>query len=185
MSENEQSGLETAVLGGGCFWCIEAALAKVSGVKQLISGFCGGLDENPDYRWVCTGQSDHVEVVEVTFDPAIVAYEQLLAVFFAAHDPTQLNRQGNDVGPQYRSAIFYQSEQQHAAAQALIAQMTEAQVFDAPIVTEVRPAMPFYPADEGHQDYYRLNSQAPYCQIVIKPKLDKIDALMSAGKLPG
>ena len=162
--------LESAVFGGGCFWCLEAVFEEVSGVHKVSSGYCGGESTAPDYYEVCAGSSGHIEVIECHFDPEIVSYRQLLDVFFAIHDPTAVDHQGNDVGPQYRSVIFYANEVQRLAAAECIRQINTA--LGAPrVVTELRPAAPFYLAEDSHQSYYRRHDGMPYCQIVIAPKL--------------
>ena len=166
------AGEQLATLGGGCFWCIEAVLQQVDGVLGVTSGYMGGHVPRPTYEQVCTGRTGHAEVIQVRFDPARLRYEDLLAWFWKAHNPTQLNRQGNDVGPQYRSVIFYHSEEQRRAAEA--SKEAEAQRHSQPIVTEIAPASEFYPAEDYHQDYYRRNRGAPYCRLVIRPKLDKL-----------
>jgi peptide-methionine (S)-S-oxide reductase len=162
---------ETATLAGGCFWCLEAVFARLWGVDKVQSGYMGGQTPDPDYRSVCTGATGHAEVVQVKFDPATIRFDDLLEVFFAIHDPTTLNRQGNDVGTQYRSAIFYHSPEQKAAAQAAIAR-EQANWPDA-IVTEVVAAGRFYPAEDYHRDYYANNPYQPYCQFVVAPKVRK------------
>lgn len=180
MNESSQdSSIEVATFGGGCYWCIEAVFQQLKGIISIVSGFSGGENADPDYREVCSGRSDHIEVVKVEFDPQQLPYEQLLAVFFAGHDPTQLNRQGHDVGPQYRSVVFYHSEQQHQTTRQMIDKLETAQLYPGKIVTEVRPSMPFFKAPEYHQDYYNNSQYNPYCQIVIKPKLDKVRQLFS------
>lgn len=163
-----------ATLGGGCFWCLEAAFARLIGVASVTSGYSGGDDAAPTYRSVCTGSSGHAEVVQVVFDPAQIAYRELLEIFFAIHDPTSLNRQGNDIGSQYRSVIFTHSDEQRATAEALIAELDSAALWPAAIVTEVMPAQRFYPAEREHQAYYLRNTQQAYCQFVIAPKLAKL-----------
>ena len=165
--------LEMATLAGGCFWCLEAIYEDLQGVSNVESGYMGGATPNPTYRDVCTGMTGHAEVVQVTFDPAAVSFSDLLDVFFATHDPTTLDRQGNDVGTQYRSAIFYHSPEQKAVAEGKIAELTAAQLFDAPIVTEVAPAGPFYRAEDYHQGYFRAHPEQPYCQYVVTPKVAK------------
>ncbi|KKL00707.1 peptide-methionine (S)-S-oxide reductase [Rheinheimera mesophila] len=162
---------EIATFGAGCFWCIESALNQLRGVNTAISGYMGGQTRNPDYRQVCTGTTGHAEVVQVEFEPQQISFEQLLQIVFFLHDPTQLNRQGNDIGTQYRSAIFYHSEQQHQQAVALI--KAAQPLFDLPIVTEVTAASSFYPAEAYHQGYYLQNTNQPYCQFLITPKLAK------------
>lgn len=166
--------LETASFGGGCFWCIEVFFQRLRGVESVVSGYQGGSVQNPTYRDVTSGRSGHAEVVQVTFDPERIRYEDLLTVFFAIHDPTTLNRQGADVGTQYRSVIFTYSDSQLQAARAKIEELTRGNVFDNPIVTQVLDAPRFYPAEDYHQDYFNRNPNVPYCQIVIAPKLRKI-----------
>lgn len=165
------ANVEKALLGGGCFWCIEAVYRRVKGVESALSGYAGGEMPDPDYRSVCSGSTGHAEVVEITFDPDVISFEAILEIFWAIHDPTTLNRQGADVGTQYRSVIFYQNERQKAAAEASIAE-AQAQFAD-PIVTELSPAPAFYPAEGYHQHYYDLNPQQGYCQVVIAPKVQK------------
>jgi peptide-methionine (S)-S-oxide reductase len=169
-----ETATELATLGGGCFWCLEAALRQLKGVESVISGYAGGQLANPDYRQVCSGSTGHAEVVQVTFDPAIVDYQTLLTAFFAIHDPTTRDRQGNDVGSQYRSVIFTHSEEQDRVAKGLIAELTADHIWPDPIVTEVLPAPRFWPAEEGHQDYLANNPRQPYCLAVVAPKADKL-----------
>jgi peptide-methionine (S)-S-oxide reductase len=166
---------QAAIFGGGCFWCIEAVFQRLTGVHHVESGYMGGLVEKPTYRQVCGGDTGHVEVVRVTFDPDVISYRELLDVFFSVHDPTTLNRQGNDVGDQYRSVIFYANEEQQRIAEDVIAEMTAAKVFPEPIVTAVEPASTFNVAEEYHQNYYNENSRQPYCMFVISPKLAKLE----------
>jgi peptide-methionine (S)-S-oxide reductase len=166
-------GLETATLGGGCFWCIEAVFRQLQGVEEVVSGYAGGTMAEPDYESVCEGGTGHAEVVRVRFDPKALSYREVLEVFFTVHDPTTPNRQGADVGEQYRSVVFTHSPEQERQAKAIIAELEREQAFDRPIVTEVQPAPPFYPAEDYHQDYYRLNPAQGYCQAVIRPKLAK------------
>lgn len=165
--------MEKATLGGGCFWCLEAVYQEVDGVKSIVSGYAGGHVPNPSYEAVCTGTTGHAEVVQLEFDPSKVTYREILEVFFAIHDPTTLNRQGNDSGPQYRSAIFWHDETQRETAREVIANLTAERAFDDPIVTEVAKLDQFYPAEKYHQDYYRRNQAQPYCAFVISPKLAK------------
>jgi peptide-methionine (S)-S-oxide reductase len=167
------SNQETATLGGGCFWCLEAVFDEMEGVTSVVSGYMGGHLANPDYRSVCTGTTGHAEVVQVTFDPAITSYREVLQVFFAIHDPTTLNRQGNDSGPQYRSVIFFHSDSQHETAAKLIAELDGEGIWRHPLVTELRPATTFYAAEDYHQEYFRNNPQQPYCVFVVGPKLKK------------
>jgi peptide-methionine (S)-S-oxide reductase len=173
--ESSSSGneREVATLAGGCFWCLEAVYNQLRGVVKVESGYAGGHIPNPTYQQVCTGGTGHAEVVQVTFDPQAITFRDLLEVFFTIHDPTTLNRQGADVGTQYRSAIFYHTPEQKEAADRIIAEMNAEKVWDAPIVTEVVPAKEFYAAEAYHQEYYRNNSSQPYCQVVIAPKVAK------------
>ncbi len=164
---------EVATLAGGCFWCLEAVFDQLEGVEDVVSGYAGGHVPNPTYKHVCTGETGHAEVVQVMFDPQIVSYRDLLKVFFAIHDPTTLNRQGGDVGTQYRSAILTHSDEQEQAAEAVIGELNEAGIWDEPIVTEVSPFEVFYPAEEYHQEYFARNPYQAYCQIVIAPKVAK------------
>lgn len=164
---------EIATLGGGCFWCLDAVFRQLKGVVKAESGYAGGLMANPSYRDVCSGMTGHAEVVQVTFDPSQISYHDLLGVFFTIHDPTTLNRQGADVGTQYRSVIFYHSPEQRATAEQVIDELNRNHVWDAPIVTEVKAFSAFYPAERYHQDYYDANPDQPYCQIVIAPKVAK------------
>jgi len=166
---------QTAVFGGGCFWCIEAVFQRLNGVKHVESGYMGGHVDNPTYRQVCGGDTGHVEVVRVLFDPDEINYRELLDVFFTVHDPTTLNRQGNDAGEQYRSVIFYTDEEQQRIAEDVIAEMTAAKVFPEPIVTAIEPASKFYVAEDYHQNYFNENSRQPYCMFVISPKLAKFE----------
>ncbi|MFA6313484.1 MAG: peptide-methionine (S)-S-oxide reductase MsrA [Sterolibacterium sp.] len=170
-------GLETehelATLGGGCFWCLEAVFLRLKGVESVVSGYSGGRTANPSYRDICAGNTGHAEVVQVRFDPARIAYADLLEVFFAIHDPTTLNRQGNDVGTQYRSVIFTHSAEQASVAARSIAALTAARAYADPIATEVLPIPTFYPAEDYHQDYFANNPRQPYCQAVVAPKLAK------------
>jgi peptide-methionine (S)-S-oxide reductase len=168
-----KDGLETATLGGGCFWCIEAVFQQLQGVEEVVSGYAGGAMEDPDYEAVCEGGTGHAEVVQVRFDPKALTYRDVLEVFFTVHDPTTVDRQGADVGEQYRSVVFTHSPEQERAAKAIIAELEAEKAFDRPIVTQVRPAPPFYPAEDYHQDYYRRNPAQGYCQAVIRPKLAK------------
>ena len=165
---------QTAVLGGGCFWCVEAAFNQLQGVQRVVSGYMGGHVQNPTYEKVCSGKTGHVEVAEITFDPAVISYEDLLEVFFTVHDPTTLNRQGNDVGEQYRSVIFYRDEEQHKTAQKVIDALTKERTFPDLIVTTVEPAATFYPAEEYHQDYFKNHPYQPYCMFAVSPKVKKI-----------
>jgi len=170
---------EIATFGGGCFWCTEAVFQMVPGVKSVASGYAGSTKENPTYKEVCTGNTGHAEVIQVEFDPAKVSFEKLLATFWEAHDPTTLNRQGHDSGTQYRSIILYSSEAQKAAAEKSKAEAQKQ--FSEPIVTEIVPLKKFYKAEDYHQDYYRLNGRAPYCQMVIRPKVEKFEKKLKEG----
>lgn len=164
---------EVATLAGGCFWCLEAVFDQLEGVEDVVSGYAGGHVPNPTYKHVCSGETGHAEVVHVTFDPQVLSYGDLLRVFFAIHDPTTLNRQGGDVGTQYRSAIFTHSDEQERTAEDVIAEVNEAGIWDEPIVTEVSPFEVFYPAEDYHQEYFARNPYQPYCQVVIAPKVAK------------
>ena len=175
--------METAILGGGCFWCVEAVFDKLQGVEQAVSGYMGGTAADANYEAVCSKGTDHVEVVRVTFDPAVVSYADILRIFFTVHDPTTLNRQGNDVGPQYRSVIFTQTPQQAATASEVITEV--AALFDDPIVTSIEPAQEFYPAEEYHQGYYdRVGARNSYCTFVISPKVNKFRKQFAARLKP-
>ncbi len=164
---------EVATLAGGCFWCLEAVFDELRGVENVDSGYAGGSLPNPSYKQVCTGTTGHAEVVQISFDPALISYRDLLEVFFTIHDPTTLNRQGPDVGTQYRSAIFYHDERQKAIAEEVIAELNDAGLWDARIVTEVTPLETFYPAEDYHRDYFRRNPDQSYCAVVIAPKVAK------------
>ncbi|WP_185962666.1 peptide-methionine (S)-S-oxide reductase MsrA [Thalassomonas sp. M1454] len=171
--------MQTAILGGGCFWCLEAPYQRVKGVISVVSGYIGGHVDNPTYQQICSGTSGHAEVVKIEFEPSVISFSELLDVFFNIHDPTQLNRQGNDSGTQYRSAIFYQDEQQQQLAQQYILQLSKQQVWSQPIVTTLEPKQTFYPAEDFHQNYYDNNPNQPYCQIMISPKLAKLEHLFA------
>ncbi|HEY6251055.1 MAG TPA: peptide-methionine (S)-S-oxide reductase MsrA [Candidatus Angelobacter sp.] len=164
---------EIAILGGGCFWCLEAVFDRLDGVKSVESGYMGGRIDNPTYQQVCSGNTGHVEVVRVTFDPQELSYRDLLEVFFTIHDPTTVDRQGNDVGTQYRSVVFYTSEQQRQTAEQVIVEMNAARQWPNPIVTRVEPAKKFFEAEDYHQEYYANNPTQPYCQFVVAPKVKK------------
>lgn len=169
-----------ATLAGGCFWCIEPVFHRLRGVESAVSGYMGGHTGNPTYKDICNGDTGHAEVVQVTFDPDVISFHDLLDVFFTLHDPTQLNRQGNDVGTQYRSAIFWHTPGQKAEAEALIAKLDASRQFGAPIVTEVSQATSFYPAEDYHQRYYEQNPHQPYCQFVVAPKVAKAEERFAA-----
>ena len=170
---SSSSGLQQATLGGGCFWCLEAVYVELRGVTKVVSGYTGGTVPNPSYQRVCSGNTGHAEVVQVTFDPAVVTYRELLEIFFTIHDPTTLNRQGADVGTQYRSAIFYHDDDQKRVAEEVIKEITAAKIWSKPIVTQVAPLDVFYAAENYHQDYFANNPMQPYCQVVVAPKVAK------------
>jgi peptide-methionine (S)-S-oxide reductase len=170
---------ETAIFAGGCFWCTEAVFQRINGVHTVISGYTGGAIKNPAYREICTGRTGHAEAIKIEFDASIVSFKELLEVFFATHDPTTLNRQGNDVGTQYRSEIFYTSETQKQIAEKFINALDQEKVFDKPIVTTLSEEKPFYHAEEDHQNYYNDNTLQPYCQFIINPKIKKLNAYFS------
>ena len=164
----------TAVFGGGCFWCTEAVFQMLKGVSKVEPGYAGGRADNPSYELVSSGNTGHAEVIRVTYDPSVISYEDLLTVFFGSHDPTTLNRQGNDVGEQYRSVILYQREEEKAAAEKLIQEVNESLNDGSRVVTQVVPLGTFFPAEDYHKNYYQNNSSAPYCQIIIEPKIEKV-----------
>jgi len=164
---------EIATLAGGCFWCLEAVFKELKGVERVVSGYAGGQVANPSYEDVCTGSTGHAEVVQVTFDPEVITYRDLLQVFFSIHDPTTLDRQGHDVGTQYRSAIFTHSPEQERIARATIAELGATKLWSDPIVTKIEPAGAFYPAESYHQDYFERNPNQPYCRAVVAPKVAK------------
>jgi peptide-methionine (S)-S-oxide reductase len=184
MADAKSAGSEVATLGGGCFWCMEAVYEQLQGVRSVVSGYSGGTVAEPSYEQVCTGTTGHAEVIQITFDPAVTSYREILEVFFATHDPTTLNRQGEDVGTQYRSAIFYHSSEQKAVAEKLIADLNAEHLFDRPIVTQVVPFAKFFPAENYHQGYYRGHTSQPYCAAVITPKVAKFRKKFTA-KLKG
>jgi peptide-methionine (S)-S-oxide reductase len=174
MQNESKNNTETVTLGGGCFWCLEAVYNALRGVERVISGYAGGKVPFPTYEQVCSGRTGHAEVVQVGFDPEVIAYHEILEVFFTIHDPTTLDRQGADVGTQYRSAIFYETPEQQAIAQEVIDQTNASGIWRSPIVTQVAPLDRFYPAEGYHQNYFELNQYQPYCQIVIAPKVAKV-----------
>jgi peptide-methionine (S)-S-oxide reductase len=181
---------EVATLAGGCFWCLEAAFGQLRGVERVESGYTGGHVPSPSYERVCTGTTGHAEVVQITFDPGVISFADLLHVFFTIHDPTTLNQQGADVGTQYRSAIFYHDARQKAEVERVIAELTAEKVWDDPLVTEVKPLDKFYPAEEYHRDYYRRNPNQGYCRAVVAPKVAKVrklyfDRLKATGQVSG
>jgi len=168
------SSISLATIGGGCFWCVEAALGQLQGVEKVVSGYAGGKEPNPDYRNVCSGTTGHAEVVQIEFRPEVISYRDLLEIFFAVHDPTTLNRQGADVGTQYRSVIMYHDESQRKIAEELICEWNAAKHWPQPIVTQVVPLPQFFPAEDYHQSYYELNPQQPYCLGVVSQKVAKV-----------
>ena len=172
---SQMNHFEKATFGAGCFWCVEAVFERLDGVQSVVAGYAGGIKVNPTYQEVCTGNTGHAEVAQITFDPSKISYEKLLEVFWHAHDPTTLNQQGNDVGTQYRSVIFYSDEKQKAIAEK--SKLMAAKDFSDPIVTEIKPLTHFYEAENYHQDYFKNHQDAPYCRFVIKPKLDKLEKL--------
>jgi peptide-methionine (S)-S-oxide reductase len=171
----KEQKMELATFGGGCFWCVEAVLQRVDGVEKVVSGYSGGRTKMPTYEQVCSGRTGHIEVVQVTFDPAKVSYLKLLEIFMKTHDPTTLDRQGHDEGEQYRSIIFTHNEEQAKQARELKEKLDAAKVFDAPIVTFIQPAVEFWPAEEHHQNYYNRNPSNRYCQIVVRSKVEKLE----------
>ncbi len=170
---NQANLQEIATLAGGCFWCIEAVFQEINGVENVVSGYTGGPTVNPTYQQVCTGETGHAEAVQVSFDPSKISYREILEVFFSVHDPTTMNRQGADVGTQYQSAIFYQSEEQKAVAEQLIGELNKAHLWKKPIVTQILPLDKFYPAEDYHRDYFARHPEQAYCRMVISPKVNK------------
>jgi peptide-methionine (S)-S-oxide reductase len=166
--------MEVATLGGGCFWCTEAVFNQLNGVVKVESGYSGGIVVNPTYEQICTGRTGHAEVVQITFDPDVISFREVLQIFFTVHDPTTLNRQGDDVGSQYRSVIFYRSGEQKAIAEQVIKEINSTGVWDTPIVTQVEPFKAFYRAENYHQDYFQKNPEQSYCRIIIEPKVAKL-----------
>ncbi|MET3028124.1 peptide-methionine (S)-S-oxide reductase MsrA [Flavobacterium sp. UW10123] len=175
ISQNKKANLETITLGGGCYWCVEAVYENLDGVKSVVSGFSGGKVANPTYEEVCTGETGHAEVVQITYDKNVTDINEIFKVFFTVHDPTTLNRQGADVGTQYRSVIFYKNDEQKKAAQSIITELNKAKVYSSPIVTKVEPFKVFYKAEDYHQNYYSNNKNQPYCKMVIQPKIEKFE----------
>ena len=167
------NNLETATLAAGCFWCVEAVFDDLKGVEDVVSGYSGGQTENPTYRQVCDGNTGHAEVAQIKFDPAVISFKDVLRIFFSVHDPTTMNRQGNDIGTQYRSAIFYHNDEQKRDAEEVIKEITDEGVYDDPIVTEVTPFEKFWPAEDYHQEYFANNPNVPYCAAVVSPKVRK------------
>jgi peptide-methionine (S)-S-oxide reductase len=172
MAKNEN--INTAVFANGCFWCTEAIFSMLKGVQSVKPGYAGGILTNPTYEQVSNGDTGHAESIQITYDPSIISYDDLLTVFFNTHDPTTLNRQENDIGTQYRSAIFYRSEEEKAKAEALIKELNDTKAYEKPIVTQVQPLTKFFEAEDYHHDYYKNNKSAPYCQLIIAPKLEKL-----------
>lgn len=177
MINNMDKNFEYATLGGGCFWCLEAVFSEVKGINAAISGYSGGTIKNPTYREVTSGRTGHAEVVQLQFDPEVISYRDILTIFFHLHDPTTLNRQGADVGTQYRSVIFYQNEEQEKIAREVFKEIDRSDLWDDPLVTEVSPLQEFYKAEDYHQDYYANNPNQPYCTFVISPKMSKLRKL--------
>jgi peptide-methionine (S)-S-oxide reductase len=175
----DTTGMQTATFGTGCFWCTEAIFESLKGVSKAVSGYSGGKTANPTYEQVCSGQTGHAECIQVTFDPSVISFQELLEAFWKSHDPTTLNRQGADVGTQYRSVIFYHTDEQRQFAQDYKKKLNDNKAFDNPVVTEIAPFTTFYPAEDYHQEYFRLNGHAPYCQFVIAPKLDKFKKIFN------
>ena len=176
---DQVDNFETAILAGGCFWCTEAVFNRLEGVIEVTSGYTDGFIKHPAYREVCSGRTGHTEAIKVIFNPEIIAFTELLVIFFSTHDPTTLNRQGNDVGTQYRSGIYYTNETQKELAQTAIKQLTDDMVFSDPIVTEVKPFEVFYDAGDDHKDYYNSHRSQPYCQFIIDPKIKKLNTYFS------
>lgn len=171
--------MEMATFAGGCFWCTEAVFLQLNGIESVVSGYIGGKTENPTYKEVCEGYSGHAEAIQIMYNPDVISYGELLEVFFATHDPTTINRQGNDVGTQYRSEIFYHDEAQKSLAEAYIFLLTQEKVFDKPIVTKISPATTFYKAEDYHQNYYNQNESQGYCSYIITPKIEKVREMFS------
>jgi peptide-methionine (S)-S-oxide reductase len=170
----QQNQLETITLGGGCFWCLEAIYNELKGIIKVESGYAGGIVPNPTYNQVCTGTTGHAEVIQITYNPTIITFKEILQIFFTMHDPTTLNHQGNDVGTQYRSIIFYHNENQKHIAEQIINEITQARIWNNPIVTQIEPYNLFYKAEEYHQEYYKKNRAQSYCRIIIAPKISKL-----------
>jgi len=179
-ADAQNKKLQKATFGMGCFWCTEALFERLNGVSNVKSGYEGGDIANPTYEEVCTGTTNHAEVTEITYDPAKISYEELLEVFWKSHDPTTLNRQGADVGTQYRSVIFYHSEEQKELAEKYKAELNKTKAFDKPVITTIEKAAPFYVAENYHQDYYLKNGELPYCRLVILPKMEKLEKLFKS-----
>ena len=184
-TSNQPSKIQTATFGSGCFWCVEAVFELLDGVESVESGYCNGSVPNPSYEDVCTGRTGHAEVIRLTYDPSVISFEELLEVFWNSHDPTTLNQQGADYGTQYRSGVYYHSEEQKQLALAYKKKLNDEKVFDDPVVTEVVKAAEFYPAEEYHQDYFTLNPTKGYCRAVINPKVDKVRKVFADKLKPG
>jgi len=181
---SKEKKLETATLGGGCFWCVEAVYQRINGVTKVVSGYSGGQVENPTYEAVCTGRTGHAEVCQITFDSSIISFEEMLLYFFNSHDPTTLNKQGQDVGTQYRSVVFYEDDAQRESTEKVIAELTADKEFgNKKIVTEISPLPDFYPAEDYHQNYFKLHPRAAYCQHTIVPKIKKLEKFLKEMKL--
>lgn len=178
--KKEQSGLQVATFGNGCFWCTEAIFQRLKGVEKVVSGYSGGKVKNPTYKEVCSGLTGHAEVIQITYDPTVISFDELLEVFWKTHDPTTLNRQGADEGTQYRSAVFYHTEEQKQLATEYRKKLDESGAFDNPIVTEITAFTEFYPAENYHQNYFNLNGTAPYCSYVIQPKVEKFQKVFKS-----
>ena len=177
-SEPAKTGqTDTATFGAGCFWCVEAVFQRLEGVKTVKSGYAGGFVKNPSYKEVCNGSTGHAEVCQITYDPSKISYDELLEVFWKTHDPTTMNRQGNDVGTQYRSAVFYHSEEQKDKAEKYKKEINEAHAYPNPVITEIKPISNYYPAEDYHQNYYNQNGSQGYCQYVIQPKVEKFEKI--------
>jgi len=174
---NSPKRIEVTTLGGGCFWCTEAVFSQLKGVEKIEPGYSGGNVENPSYEQVSTGKTGHAEVAQITFDPAVISFKEILQIFFSTHDPTSLNRQGTDIGTQYRSVIFYHDDEQKAIAEQVIKEFRDKGAFDAPIVTQVEPLKAFYKAEDYHREYYKRHPEQPYCRVVIAPKIAKFRQL--------
>lgn len=179
-NQTEKTELALATFGNGCFWCTEAIFQRLKGVSKVVSGYAGGKVKKPTYKEVCSGLTGHAEVIQITYDPKVVTYPELLEVFWQTHDPTTLNRQGNDVGTQYRSVVFYHTPEQKQFAETYKKKLNESGAFDKPIVTEISPISEYYPAEDYHQNYFNLNGDAPYCSFVIQPKIDKFKKVFKA-----
>jgi len=179
---NSPKRIEVTTLGGGCFWCTEAVFSQLKGLEKIEPGYSGGNMENPSYEQVSTGKTGHAEVAQITFDPDVISFKEILQIFFSTHDPTSLNRQGVDIGTQYRSVIFYHDDEQKAIAEQVIKELSEDGAFDTPIVTQVEPLKAFYKAEDYHREYYKRHPEQPYCRVVIAPKIEKFRQLY-LGKL--